>query len=150
MIAQLVKANYVYLKNGLNHSQGLSLLFIRLVLAYGFFTPAMMKLTNVSGIIEWFAEMKLPFPVLNAYLATGTEVLGVILLTLGLATRFISIPLIVTMVVAIVTVHWENGFEAGNNGFEIPLYYMLMLFVLLTHGAGKWSIDYWLNRKRNE
>lgn len=54
----------------------------------------------------------------------------------------ISIPLIITMVVAIVTVHLSNGFEAGNNGFEIPLYYMLMLFALLINGAGKLSVDH--------
>jgi hypothetical protein len=34
-------------------------------------------------------------------------------------------PLIITMIVAIVTVYWENGFEAGENGFEIPLYYII-------------------------
>jgi putative oxidoreductase len=47
----------------------------------------------------------------------------------------------VVMVVAIVTVHLPHGFESGNNGFEIPLYYFIMLFVLMTHGAGKISLD---------
>ena len=45
------------------------------------------------------------------------------------------------MLVAIVTVHLGNGFEAGSNGFEIPLYYLLMLFALLINGAGKISLD---------
>ena len=90
---------------------------IRLVLAYGFYTPAMMKLSDIHAIADWFAEMGLPAPLLNAYLATGTELAGVILLPLGLGTRFIAIPLIITMIVAIATVHWANGFEAGNNGF---------------------------------
>lgn len=123
-------------------------LFFRLILAYGFYTPAMMKWGNISGIAEWFGSMGIPFPTLNAYLATGTEMAAVILLPLGLATRFISIPLMVTMVVAIVTVHLGNGFEAGNNGFEIPFYYLLMLFALLINGSGKISLDH-LIKKNN-
>jgi len=45
------------------------------------------------------------------------------------------------MLVAIKTVHWANGFEAGNNGFEIPLYYLLMLFVLFVYGGRRFSLD---------
>jgi len=121
-------------------------LFFRLILAYGFYSPAMMKWGNISGIAEWFGSMGIPFPILNAYLAASTELAGVILLPLGLATRFISIPLMVTMVVAIVTVHLGNGFEAGNNGFEIPFYYLLMLFALVVNGGGKISLDYLISK----
>ena len=72
---------------------------------------------------------------------------GVLLLTLGLASRIISIPLIVVMIVAIVTVHLGNGFEAGNNGFEIPVYYILLLLVVLIYGAGKISVDSIISKK---
>jgi putative oxidoreductase len=83
----------------------------------------------------------MPLPKLNAFLATGTETAGFVLIFLGLATRLISIPLMVVMIVAITTVHLGNGFEAGNNGFEIPIYYLLMLFSLLITGPGKISLD---------
>ncbi|MNE47615.1 hypothetical protein D3C80_1420270 [compost metagenome] len=49
---------------------------------------------------------------LLATLATSAEIMGAILLALGLLTRFISIPLIITMLVAIVTVHLPNGWQA--------------------------------------
>ncbi len=127
--------------------QDIPLLFFRLVLAYGFCMPATMKWGNISGIAEWFGSMGIPLPTLNAYLAASTEMAAVILLPLGLATRIISIPLMFTMVVAIVSVHWGNGFNAGDNGFEIPLYYMLMLFVLLSSGAGKFSLDHLLAKR---
>lgn len=133
--------------NRLEKLNDIPLLFIRLALAYGFYMPATMKWGNISGIAEWFGGMEIPFPVLNAYLAASTEMAAVVLLPLGLATRIISIPLIFTMIVAIITVHWSNGFNAGDNGFEIPLYYMLMLFVLLTNGAGKFSIDNLIKRR---
>lgn len=129
----------------------LILLSIRIVLAYGFYSTAIMKWQNISGVAEWFGSLGIPMPTLNAYLAASTESAGVVLLTLGLATRLISIPLIVVMIVAIVTVHWANGFEAGNNGYEIPLYYLLMLLTLLVKGAGKISLDNillrWLSSK---
>lgn len=133
---------------GAGKLKDISLLFIRLILAYGFLNPALMKVKDVSSIAEWFESINIPLPMLNAYLATGTEILGVILLTLGLFTRIISIPLIITMIVAIVTVHWSNGFEAGENGFEIPLYYIIMLFALIAFGSGKFSVDYLLQRRR--
>ncbi|MFU8844328.1 MAG: DoxX family protein [Bacteroidales bacterium] len=131
----------------LSRLNDLPLLFLRLILAYGFYMPAMMKWGNIQGIAEWFGSMGIPMPMLNAYLAATTEMAAVILLPLGLATRIISIPLMFTMVVAIVTVHLDNGFNAGDNGFEIPLYYFLMLFVLLINGAGKISLDSIISKK---
>lgn len=119
----------------------LSLLLMRLVLAYGFYEPAIRKLSNFNGIVMWFDQgLHLPFPYLNAVLATGAEALGVVSLILGFKTRIMSLPLMVTMLVAITMVHWGN-FAAKANGFEIPLYYFIMLFVLLSHGPGKFSID---------
>ena len=118
-----------------------ALLFLRLILAYGFLDPALNKLRNLGAIAEWYGSLGIPLPTLNAYLYSITEITGVILLTLGFATRFISIPLIFVLIVAIVTVHWLNGYAAGDNGFEIPLYYILMLFTLMVYGPGKISID---------
>ena len=124
-----------------NKFQSISLLGVRLILAYGFYEPAMNKWSDISSVASWFESMGIPAPTLNAYMAAGTETLGVLLLVLGLFTRFISLPLMIIMVVAITTVHLSNGFSAGDNGFEIPLYFMLMLFVLFSHGAGKYSLD---------
>ena len=132
----------------LRKAEWLPLLIIRLMLAYGFYEPAKMKLSNVQGIAEWFGSMGYPLPLLNAYLATATEAAGVVLLFLGLGTRIISIPLLIVMLVAIFTVHISNGFAAGDNGFEIPLYYFIMLLTLLIYGSGKASFDYLISRNK--
>ncbi len=113
---------------------------MRLVLAYGFYESVMMKINSFEEIVEWFERMGLPFARLNAYMVTGTEFAVFILLTIGLFTRAISAPLIIVMLVAIKTVNLTNGFQARSNGFEIPLYYMLMLFTLIIYGPGKFSI----------
>jgi len=123
-------------------------LFFRLVLAYGFYMPAMKKWSDINAVASWFSNsLHLPFPTLNAYMAAGTEAAGVVLLTLGLCTRIISIPLMFVMLVAIYTVHWEHGFDASDNGYEIPVYYLLMLFSLFVTGAGRYSLDALIKRK---
>ena len=67
--------------------------------------------------VQWFEYgLGLPFPTLMAALAGWTEFFGGILLLVGLATRWISIPLLTTMLVAAVTVHWKNGWLAVATG----------------------------------
>lgn len=114
-------------------------LALRLYLVPVFWMAGSKKLgidpTFSSGIGEWFANLKnvsvadtaawfgnpdwglgLPQPELMAWAASLTELFGAILLLFGFAVRWISIPLMVTMVVAIVSVHWHNGWLAISEG----------------------------------
>jgi len=125
----------------------LSLLLLRLALAIGWYEPAMMKVKNLAGVAEWFGSMNYPMPGVSASISMVTEVGGIILLTLGLGTRVIALPMMFIMVVATFTVHISNGFAAGDNGFEIPLYYFLMLFALVVYGSGKYSVDHLLGKR---
>ncbi len=136
-----IKKVYLEFSRLSDYVKSFSLLFARIVVAYGFYGPAMMKWSDINSVAQWFSSMGFPLPTFNAYLAASTETLGVTLLTLGLFTRVISIPLIIIMMVAIIIVHLPQGFNAVDNGFEIPLYYMLFLFIFLSHGAGKFSLD---------
>ena len=78
------------------------------------------SLAPKQDIIDWFGNpdwgLGLPFPEVMAYLASYTEYFGAILLLIGLTVRWISIPLMVTMVVAAVTVHLPNGWLAVAEG----------------------------------
>jgi len=123
------------------------LLFARLVIAYGFFEPALNKWNNITDTASWFESLGIPFPLLNVYISASIESLGVVLLALGFLTRVISLPLIVTMIVAILTVHIGNGFSSGDNGFEIPLYFLLFLGFFASLGAGKYSLDNYFSKK---
>lgn len=134
----------------LDFLKDIPLFIIRLTLAYGFYTPAMNKWNDIESVAGWFASMNYPLPKLNAYMAAGTETLGFVLLAVGFASRIISIPLIIIMLVAIFTVHIGNGWEAGNNGFEIPFYYMVMLMVILIYGPGKYSLEAILLRNQKD
>jgi putative oxidoreductase len=135
-----MKKLYYKLVDKLDSLKDIPLLLIRLTIAYGFYNPAMAKIKGFDNTVMWFESMDMPLPTLNAYLATITESLGVVLLVLGLGVRIISIPLMITMLVAIIMVHWDNGFS-GKNGFEIPFLYLIMLFTLFIKGGGRLGLD---------
>lgn len=113
MTDSLISQAYQQLSKG---STTLASLLLRLYLAPIFWMAGINKLNSFGDTVDWFGNsdwgLGLPFPWLLAFLATATELAGAILLTLGLFTRLISIPLIVTMLVAITSVHWENGWQA--------------------------------------
>jgi len=74
------------------------------------------KFENFSSTVEWFGNdewgLGLPFPLLIAAFVTATEIFGAIFLFFGFAVRWISIPLFITMIGAIITVHGQNGWLA--------------------------------------
>ena len=95
-------------------------LALRLYLVPVFWMAGTKKLADMDSIIEWFGNpdwgLGLPFPEIMAWAAALTEAGGAVLLLIGFAVRWISIPMMVTMVVAAVTVHWPNGWLAIAEG----------------------------------
>lgn len=113
----LTTAPLCQLHNSLiSNSLVLASLALRLYLAPIFWMAGMSKLNAFDSTVEWFGNsdwgLGLPFPFLMALLATAAELAGAVLLVMGLFTRLISIPLIITMLVAILSVHWDNGWQA--------------------------------------
>jgi putative oxidoreductase len=100
----------------LKYLDGLAPLAFRLFLFPVFWMAGKQKIAGMENTIEWFGNpewgLGLPFPTLLAHLAAYTEAVGALLLLIGLATRWISIPLIVTMLVAIFYVHLPHGWAA--------------------------------------
>ena len=91
-------------------------LALRLYLVPIFWMAGTKKLANMESTIEWFGNSEwglgLPFPEFMAFLATSTEIACAIMLLLGFGVRWISIPLMFTMIIAIFSVHWVNGWQA--------------------------------------
>ena len=87
-------------------------LLLRLFLAPIMIYAGLSKLGDVSNTALWFEHtLGLPFPTLMVYLAGGAEFFGGIALLIGFAVRWFAIPLMVTMVVAATTAHWDNGWH---------------------------------------
>jgi len=102
-------------------------LALRLYLVPVFWMAGTKKLDHIDSTIEWFGNtdwgLGLPFPEFMAWAAAVTEAGGAVLLLVGFAVRWVSIPLMVTMVVAAVTVHLQNGWLAiaeGSGLFATP------------------------------
>lgn len=103
--------------NSLSSLDFLASLALRLYLAPVFWVAGSNKLAGFSGTAQWFGDhLGLPFPKLMAGLATGTELVGAVLLLLGLGTRWVTPPLMITMLVAIFSVHIGNGWQAIADG----------------------------------
>jgi putative oxidoreductase len=77
-------------------------------------------------------------------LAVFAEVFCSVLLLAGFATRLAVLPLIITMLVAVVFIHAADPIAVK----EPALHYLLVYIVLLFAGSGKYSTDYLLQSKR--
>ncbi|WP_299178270.1 DoxX family protein [uncultured Neptuniibacter sp.] len=101
-------------------ADGLAPLLLRLYLAPIFMQAGWNKLSHFEDTAAWFGNpdwgLGLPMPEVMAGLAAGTELVGGMLLIVGFAVRWISIPLMITMLVAAFAVHWENGWLAIADG----------------------------------
>lgn len=131
----------------LQHVEGLAPLAIRLYLVPVFWMAGSQKISGMESTIEWFGNpdwgLGLPFPSLMAHLAAYTEAVGAVLLLVGLATRWISIPLMITMLVAIFTVHWGNGWPAiADSGVQdVAVRLGAARDILQEHGNYSWLTE---------
>lgn len=95
-------------------------LALRLYLVPVFWMAGMSKLSDIESTAAWFGNpdwgLGLPAPMWLAWAAALTEVVGAVALLLGFGVRLVSVPLIFTMVVAAVTVHWQHGWLAIAEG----------------------------------
>ena len=146
-LAQLYYTIHYGIFRRLQYLDGLGPLALRLYLVPVFWMAGTQKIAGMESTIEWFGNpdwgLGLPFPTVLAHLAAYTEAIGALLLLLGLATRWISIPLMVTMVVAIFSVHWSNGWPAiADSGAEdIAVRLGAARDILREHGNYSWLTE---------
>ena len=81
---------------------------MRLFVGYFFFETGWAKPHNLDTFTQRFAEWGIPYPAFNAALSAWTECLGGALTIAGLATRFVSVAMVINMIVAIVSVKLKN------------------------------------------
>lgn len=103
--------------------------------------------TNPGGVpafAGWLKDLGMPYPLLNAWIATATEFGGGILFTLGFLTRPVALALTINMFIASVTGHKGGGYLILNTPpgaeYAINLTILFAMFVLI--GPGALSLDY--------
>ncbi len=116
-------------------------LLTRLLVGYFFMETGWAKIHNLDTFAVRFAQWGIPHPAFNAALSAYTEFLGGALTILGTGIRFVSIPMIINMMVAILTVKLKN--VSGLDGFvelDEPLYALVFVWLFFA-GAGWLSVD---------
>jgi len=89
----------------------------------------------------WMASIGIEPGIFMAFLAGSAEFFGGLLLILGLLVRPAALLLAITMLVAIVSVHLQNGLFMSNNGYEFGLALLVISVALAVRGAGSYSVD---------
>ncbi|WP_243977373.1 DoxX family protein [Vibrio natriegens] len=132
---------------------GFSTLALRIPIGIIFMAHGSQKLFGwfggygLEGTGQWMASIGLGPGVLMAFLAGSGEFFGGLFILLGLLTRPAATVLSFTMLIAIFSVHFENGLFLANNGYEFGLALLAASVSLIFSGAGKAGLDNLLNKK---
>jgi len=128
---------------------------LRLVVGYGFLAHGLAKLSKgpeaFAGILH---SAGLPASQLMAWVTVAVEIIGGVAILLGAFVSLVSIPTIILLAVAMVTVHLPYGFSSiklvavtndgpqfGPPGYETALLYIACLVALNLGGSGPLSVD---------
>lgn len=145
-----IRPLYRRLLNLVNSLHSPFLLCVRLYWGWQFWQAGWGKLLNISKPIDWFTQLGIPFPTFNAWFISLLETGGGILLILGLASRLISIPLVIDMIVAYVVADREAlmSIFSDPDKFSAASPYTLLFasLLILIFGPGSFSVDYLIRR----
>jgi putative oxidoreductase len=119
----------------------LALLVARLTVGVLFASTGWGKVNNLGKVTEFFVELKIPVPAFNAVLASYTELTCGALLTIGLASRLASLPLVVTMLVALATAKKAEIHGLPDLFGEVEWTYLAILLVIAAVGPGGAALD---------
>ena len=147
-----LKNGYGNIAKAENMLQSIFLLIIRLYWGWQFFMAGFAKLLHIDTTAAFFGNVGIPLPLINAYLAGSVEMIGGLLLVFGFLTRIATIPMIFTMFVALATAHREAllgiFFHPDTFVTQSPISFLLVFFIVMIFGAGKFSLDYIIFRDK--
>jgi putative oxidoreductase len=142
---KVIERAYGWFLRAANACQSPLLLAIRLYWGWQFWQAGWGKANHIPHVIEYFTSLGVPAPALNAYFISWLEVVGGILLVLGLFSRLIALPLTIDMVVAFVVGDREalgSIFSAPDKFYAAtPYTFLFASLLILVFGPGKLSLD---------
>ena len=141
------------ISNNKSEAWNIVLLLVRVWLGYRMFTASYSSVTGIlfhpeerAFFVKWFGEeLHFPMPLAMAFLAKGSELAGGIFVVPGLFTRVSASLIAFTMLVATLTANLGKDFNI-DGGFTIS--YFMFALVLIVQGAGKYSLDYLILRRK--
>src|SRR5215472_1285239 len=128
---------------------------LRFIVGYGFLAHGLAKWSKgpeaFAGILQ---ATRVPLPHIMAWVTIGTEIVAGIAFLIGAFVPLVSIPAIILLAVAIITVHIPYGFTSikllsvsngraqfGPPGYECDLLYIACIVALVFIGPTPWSVD---------
>jgi putative oxidoreductase len=121
------------------------LLAVRLYWGWQFVQSGWGKLHHLDKVTDFFTNLQLPLPGLTAHFVSGLELVGGILLILGLGSRLIALVLTVNMLVAYWTAAREELFSIFSDPGKFynadPYTFLFASAMVLIFGAGLFSMD---------
>jgi putative oxidoreductase len=120
------------------HNPDLGVLCMRVAIGLVFLTHGYQKLQGMDQIVAFFGMIG--FAPFLAYLVAWSEVIGGILLIVGLFTRYAGVVLTIIMAVAVVHVHLPHGYWVSEGGYEYALTLLLGALAMVFMGSGKYAI----------
>ena len=102
---------------------------------------------GLSGTADGFAAMGIPAPTASAAFALAVELGGGVLLLVGALTPVVGVLWALNMAGAWWFVH-RDAFFASDGGYELVMALAVLGLVLAATGAGRWSVDGLLARRR--
>ena len=121
------------------------LLVIRLYWGWEFFLTGKGKLTDLSKPGQYFESLGIPFPHFSALLAGCTELIGGLLLLVGLANRLISVPLMILLVTAYFTADSDvvRAIFSDPDKFlsATEFQFLFAVVIVFVFGPGALSLD---------
>jgi putative oxidoreductase len=137
-----------------NSLQSPFLLLIRLFWGWQFWQSGWAHLQNMPKFIEFFTQLGIPAPSLNAHFIAVLEAGGGILLALGLGSRIIALLLAGDMFVAFVTADREALLSIFSDTDKFyaaaPYTFLFASLIILIFGPGKLSLDTLIAAKRKK
>ena len=128
------------------------LLAVRLYWGWQFMQTGWGKLTDIGKVVQFFTDLGIPAPALNAYFVSALEFGGGMLLILGLGSRLIALPLTVDMIVAYITADREALLSIFSNPDKFtaaaPYTFLVASLIVLIFGPGRFSLDALLAARR--
>jgi putative oxidoreductase len=115
----------------------LALLVLRIALAAVLLYHGVPKLLNFGATVGAFQSMNIPAPSVTAGFALISEVVGGILILIGVAVDIAGLLVMIEMLGAIALVHWANGFDFTKGGWEHPFTVFCMALTLALAGPGR-------------
>jgi putative oxidoreductase len=122
-------------------------LLARCTIGVAFIESGWGKVHNLEKVTAFFTELGIPAPAFQATFVSWVELVCGTLVLIGLATRLAAVPLICTMIVALITAKAEDIGGVGDLVGMIEFTYIALLAWLVVAGPGLISLDHLIARR---